>query len=551
MKDFIFGDMFIFFKEQFNIEERDIFATYYEFDKQQALKAGAKIFFKELNKDDKRKNLLLCIRSSSQSEQFAFSYWIPESIVQKGDSLLNILEIFCKEFGCKIRVSKKNTGYFFSLAEFATHMKEIQDPNEVVENLESVDIPCKTFFFYEKQEINGAQINENENSALSYFYIYYCFSINEFRYNGWLYDIPMVTMKVPMEWHSSLENVTKLLNPLGSTKVKILKTRKNYSSSQVMQDQTDKDTFEISFPKKYKGFFEHSVKLIKGLQENEKIALIPVQENLRCLFCGSGDDMSREHIFPKWLRKYIEDINFESSGFLNIPDKSNSISEYIHTTLYDNKLDDSDKSTAYGFTVREVCRVCNNGWMAKLEEDVKNILVNDEELVIVDEMTLDFQQSYLLSLWLFKIWLLTIHRTPSQRIPMFMFRDLMLGKLPEGLIIETSQAMNNSIGSTVALGSSPFIALRPKNIVLEDARKYADDFISCTLHIGRNLFRISYLPPGNPLTRKPAIKQTKVLFPYNGTLELVANDKELEEKILGGDNSAIELFMFSITIILA
>ncbi|MBW4462776.1 MAG: hypothetical protein KME47_21440 [Nodosilinea sp. WJT8-NPBG4] len=551
MKEFVFGDMFILFKNEFGIEEKDVFAAYYAFDRQQDLEAGAKIFIKEINKDQNRKHLLLCIRSVGQLEQFAFSYWVPDFILHRSNSPINILENFCKEFGCKIRVSKSFTGYFSFKAEFVAQVEEIYDPNDVVENLESIDIPCKTFFFYEKQEHHDNGCNDGNNSTgSSLFYIYYCFSINEFRYNGWLYDIPMTQMKVPKEWHSSLDEVTKLLNPLGGTQIKILKSGRNNSCFSDAVEIPNEETLDISLPKRYKGAFEYSIKLIKELREDEKVALVPVQKNQGCLFCGAVDEMSSEHVFPKWLRKYVKNITFHSSAFLDTPSGSNNVSECAESSFYDNKLDSTEKSTAHGFTVQEVCQACNNGWMSQLEEEAKNILVHNEQLVIADEMTFDSHQSYLLSLWLFKIWLLVLYKFPSQRVSMFMFRDLMLGKLPEGLIIETSQAINDGIGSTIVLGNSDFIVLKPKMIALEDAKKFAMDFISCTLHIGRNFFRISYLPPGNPLTRKSSVKKTKVIFPYNHRLELVVIDKERENDILGGAEPGVELFIFSIMIIL-
>lgn len=542
MEEFIFGDMFILFKNEFDIEETDIFKTYYEFDKKQELEIGIKLFIKSLNKDKVKNYLLVCIQSVEQVERFAFAYWIPNFLLKEGDSLVKILERLSHEFGCEISIPENLIGYFFRKSQYISADMEIDNPDEIVKNLEPNDIPCKTFFFYERYKQDG---------RLNFFWIYYCFSINEFKYNAWLHNISMTDMEVPSEWHSLLNGVTKVLNPLGGTEVKILKNEKEVCvHDKNSQSKPSKDCLSISFPKRYKGTFEYSISLLNKLEENEKVVLIPVQKNQGCLFCHSADGMTSEHIFPKWLRNYVKDTVFESSVFLDGFNASENILERITRTLYDNKLAGLEKATAHGFTVKEVCQACNNGWMAQLEEQAKRILTADNRLLLISTLSLDFHDSFSLSLWLCKIWILILHKFPSKQVPEKMFRDLMSGKLPEGLIIELSQAVNEGMNFAVTHGSHAFTPLKPQNMTLEDAQKFADDFVSITLHIGYNLFRMSYLPPGNPLLRKTAVRETKVLYPWNYNLDLVEVDQDLEEKILGGADSSLELALFSVMIVL-
>src|SRR5690349_12765505 len=80
-----------------------------------------------------------------------------------------------------------------------------------------------------------------------------------------------------------------------------------------------------------------------------------------CIFCGSSGPMSREHVLARWIHK-----RFPSDG----------TQEHWHRT---EAGDGTVKERRYRIvpfelTVREVCRGCNNGWMAELENVIRPIL---------------------------------------------------------------------------------------------------------------------------------------------------------------------------------
>ena len=94
----------------------------------------------------------------------------------------------------------------------------------------------------------------------------------------------------------------------------------------------------------------------------------------QCLFCGSTD-LSKEHIFAKWLLKE-----------LNI---YNGMTRMYHANFAGIKL--SNQIYSFSKLVNGlVCKQCNNGWMNSLEEEsrdhifhlmniLKNYVKNDIE----------------------------------------------------------------------------------------------------------------------------------------------------------------------------
>lgn len=70
-----------------------------------------------------------------------------------------------------------------------------------------------------------------------------------------------------------------------------------------------------------------------------------------CIFCGATD-LTREHIFRRALKKYVDDPNIETS----LP------------------RDSSTPPPVFERTVKRACASCNNGWMNDLENRVEPVL---------------------------------------------------------------------------------------------------------------------------------------------------------------------------------
>ena len=90
----------------------------------------------------------------------------------------------------------------------------------------------------------------------------------------------------------------------------------------------------------------------------------------RCGFCPNPAN-SREHIFPKWLRPYVPklDHNAHMASFTGLVPTLGGLLEWRKR----GKL--HRPGSPYSQRLRVVCIKCNTGWMAKLQERVKPILV--------------------------------------------------------------------------------------------------------------------------------------------------------------------------------
>lgn len=80
-----------------------------------------------------------------------------------------------------------------------------------------------------------------------------------------------------------------------------------------------------------------------------------------CIFCG-GTPLTREHFWPNWLRREL-DISQA------IPFRIEQ--EYLGVETRDVRF----QAPPFDQQVRAVCAVCNNGWMAAIEEAAKPILL--------------------------------------------------------------------------------------------------------------------------------------------------------------------------------
>src|SRR5829696_3903951 len=81
-----------------------------------------------------------------------------------------------------------------------------------------------------------------------------------------------------------------------------------------------------------------------------------------CIFCGAAG-LTKEHILANWLRRYI-------------PREKTSYSQHRDSAC--NTKEETVRKLSgdpHSRSVKVVCRTCNNGWMAKLQEQAKPILL--------------------------------------------------------------------------------------------------------------------------------------------------------------------------------
>src|SRR5438105_14988233 len=72
-----------------------------------------------------------------------------------------------------------------------------------------------------------------------------------------------------------------------------------------------------------------------------------------CIFCGADAKLSREHVFPQWLRELFPDLGE---------------ADYLRRIVTFSTDEHHVRPGApFDVVVRDVCRDCNPGWMEKLQ----------------------------------------------------------------------------------------------------------------------------------------------------------------------------------------
>ncbi|MGO1160531.1 hypothetical protein ACTOV4_01070 [Brucella sp. C7-11G] len=87
-----------------------------------------------------------------------------------------------------------------------------------------------------------------------------------------------------------------------------------------------------------------------------------------CLFCGRWGSKSREHIFPRWMKGSVQSIHETTFHQTTNFDYPNNVANIGYGLL-------KRPGRSLDQTLRVVCRPCNNGWMSRLQNQVKPILL--------------------------------------------------------------------------------------------------------------------------------------------------------------------------------
>jgi hypothetical protein len=119
-----------------------------------------------------------------------------------------------------------------------------------------------------------------------------------------------------------------------------------------------------------------------------------------CLFCGRpwGEvRRSDEHVLPQWMRRHETDLlkalqTACSAGF----DLDDQAREFVELpTLLTTK-----KSSLLTLKTREVCTGCNNGWMSRLEEAARPLILRVAKAARTDEsLSLTVYEARTLAIW--------------------------------------------------------------------------------------------------------------------------------------------------------
>jgi hypothetical protein len=94
----------------------------------------------------------------------------------------------------------------------------------------------------------------------------------------------------------------------------------------------------------------------------------------KCIFCGGGG-LTKEHVWSAWLHHLLPSAPYHFRAGRQKPIRQGS---------------------AKTIKLRVVCRSCNNGWMSRLDENVKPILT---PLVCGQALVIDSQSQAILAAW--------------------------------------------------------------------------------------------------------------------------------------------------------
>jgi hypothetical protein len=115
-----------------------------------------------------------------------------------------------------------------------------------------------------------------------------------------------------------------------------------------------------------------------------------------CVFCGSEELLTREHVFGDWLSK----IGLNDEPAQNFAGPLNRIS----TPMGIGK--------PFSATVRSVCAACNNGWMSRLETIAQRVLT---PIVLGDSSRIAAADQGAVAMWLHKTVLVSMLMSSSEQ----------------------------------------------------------------------------------------------------------------------------------------
>lgn len=218
-----------------------------------------------------------------------------------------------------------------------------------------------------------------------------------------------------------------------------------------------------------------------------------------CIFCESTitkSNKSKEHVFPIWFLKLI---NPEFSNFLG-----------KHTT-YPNKPEEiffEGNQDIYSLVLGNVCTECNSGWMSKLEEDTKPIL-----LAVLDDSSpiiLTNEQCFVLSKWIFKT-VITLNYAINYKkiIPIEHVHNLYkYNLLPINAKIDL--AFSHDIGFHQLIGGNKIVILSNG---YQDQNEFIKKIYVITLQFNHLLIRFSWTPDNNVQVKLFPIDSVYRIYP--------------------------------------
>lgn len=512
----------------YGINESQIHETHRYPDRFESLKNDFSLSLKSFQTNWKHLNHLL-VGSQKKENQviFGFAYWIPNDLINAKIDLESHLELFAHRFGYKMRVMSKES-YYFNNTERLIEGKIKDNIPELFQVLAPDSTPYESHLTAEAEYLG----------SISKISIFYLFTINIYKYLSWIENVETIELTLKSKYHSYVrERLLDNLNPNGQTKIKIKRQKSN-----IHLEEDDDDKFrDLEVPELYHKPLKYIFDSLNSLKKDELLFFEMSFESPRCLFCNS-EDLSKEHIFSKWLRIAFKDD--ELSGEVIHRNPGESLKK-----VFDRSINNTELNTLYGTTISRVCKNCNNGWMSRLEKNVKAILIKDNKLK-TDVRTLSIRDKKELGLWiLVKVILLWYKTNPTDSIlDSQVMTKIFNGEIDESIVIEVTTIEEYSFANSYSASIPYFELVKLEKITEHNAKRMLSDFFVGCLHLGNLLFRVSYLPIILPFKRVSTLKKTDCLYPPLHILEheYKKTDDELWKKLITSNEY---LYLFPICLI--
>lgn len=130
----------------------------------------------------------------------------------------------------------------------------------------------------------------------------------------------------------------------------------------------------------------------------------------RCVFCDDKPT-TKEHVYPKWLRKVVTGDRF--------------------ITVLETNAGRKERCPKVGFDLTEnaVCQTCNSGWMSELENEVLRLLT---PMIGGESRKLDAREQCTVATWVHKTMLMMYQKAPMSdvTVPKDHYLDMYRRKKP-------------------------------------------------------------------------------------------------------------------------
>ena len=229
-----------------------------------------------------------------------------------------------------------------------------------------------------------------------------------------------------------------------------------------------------------------------------------------CPFCGGDGPYSNEHIVPQWLLDVLDirDLKIATT----------------HMGTFGGVVSRRGPMQMSNFVNGRICAGCNNGWMSRLEAEVKPFV---EALLNLDTSVLPQLQplSVGLARWSLKTALVLNHQSNYRRLaPPTQYRDVCASVMPKGVTVNMGLTRDDSDfqfrqGQTV-------MAIGPP----EEVKRATAEAYKITFQFRHLLVRVAYFPLDGYVLEDKSI----YLWPVFGRPEEFALFENIDDFDLSG-----------------